>query len=195
MTTKKIAVFFSGAGTNLENLFLKIHNKTFNDIKIQIALAFCDRNNAAGIEKSRKYGVEPIIIDPKKHLAEEAFEKKVVEIAKEHEIELCVLAGFMRILSPHFTKNLKAINIHPTLLPLFKGANALRRSFDAGTKVAGASVHFVNDELDGGEIILQKSFLRTAGMSYEEFAANIRKIEYEILPEAIAKILTDRANA
>jgi phosphoribosylglycinamide formyltransferase-1 len=99
----------------------------------------------------------------------------------------------MRILTPHFTKNVKAVNVHPSLLPLFKGADAINKSYKAETKEAGASVHFVNEELDGGEVILQKSFERTQGMSYEEYEANIHKIEYEILPEAVISVLTGKS--
>jgi phosphoribosylglycinamide formyltransferase-1 len=190
MTTKKIAVLFSGSGTNLENLFLKIHNKVFNGVKIEIILSICNKENALGIAKSRKYGVEPVILKHSDYPQREDFDKKLVEIIKENGIDLSVLAGFMRILTPCFTQNVKAINIHPSLLPLFKGADAIRKSYEAGAMEAGASVHFVNEELDGGEIIVQKSFKRTLDMSYEEFEAKIHEIEYEILPEAILKILT-----
>jgi phosphoribosylglycinamide formyltransferase-1 len=190
MITKKIAVLFSGSGTNLENLFLKIHNKTFEGTKIEIALTLCNKENVLGIAKSRKYGIEPVILRHADYPNRENFDKKLVEVIKTHEIDLCVLAGFMRILTPHFTQNVKAINIHPSLLPLFKGADAIHKSYEAHTKEAGASVHFVNEELDGGEIILQKSFKRTSDMSYEEYEANIHKIEYEILPEAVLKLMS-----
>jgi phosphoribosylglycinamide formyltransferase-1 len=190
MKTKKIAVLFSGTGTNLENLFLKVHGKIFNDTKLEIALALCNKSEALGIEKSRRYGVEPVILKHSDYPAREDFDKKLVEIIKANEIDLTVLAGFMRILTPYFTKNVKAINVHPSLLPLFKGADAVHKSFASDTKEAGASVHFVNEELDGGEIIIQKSFKRTSDMSYEEYEANIHKIEYEILPQAVIKLLT-----
>ncbi|MDR2080744.1 MAG: phosphoribosylglycinamide formyltransferase [Campylobacteraceae bacterium] len=190
MITKKIAVLFSGSGTNLENLFLKIHNKTFNGVKLEITLTLCNKKNAPGIAKSRRYGIEPVILEHSEYPERADFDKKLVEIIKAHEVDLCVLAGFMRILTPHFTKNVKAVNIHPSLLPLFKGADAVKKSYESGAKEAGASVHFVNEELDGGEIILQKGFKRTWDMSYEEYEANIHKIEYEILPQAIVKVLT-----
>ncbi|MDR1614094.1 MAG: phosphoribosylglycinamide formyltransferase [Campylobacteraceae bacterium] len=190
MTTKKIAVLFSGMGTNLENLFLKLHNKTFNDTKLEIALTLCNKEAALGIEKSRRYGVESVILKHESYPQREDFDKKLVEIIRAHDIDLSVLAGFMRILTPYFTKNVKAINVHPSLLPLFKGADAIHKGYASDEKEAGASVHFVNEELDGGEIILQKSFKRTFNMSYEEYEANIHKIEYEILPQAVIKLLT-----
>jgi phosphoribosylglycinamide formyltransferase-1 len=190
MAAKKIAVLFSGSGTNLENLFLKIHDKTFNGVKLEIALTICNKKNALGIEKSRRYGVEPVILEHSEYPQREDFDKKLVEVIKSHEIDLCVLAGFMRILTPYFTQNIKALNVHPSLLPLFKGADAVRKSYEADTKEAGASVHFVNEELDGGKVIAQKSFKRARGMSYEEYEANIHKIEYEILPLSVVKVLT-----
>jgi phosphoribosylglycinamide formyltransferase-1 len=191
MVTKKIAVLFSGSGTNLENLFLKVHSKVFEGTKIEITLTICNKEEALGIAKSRKYGVEPMILKHSDYPQRADFDARLVEIIKSHEIDLCVLAGFMRILTPHFTKNVKAINIHPSLLPLFKGADVIRQSYAANAKKAGASVHFVNEELDGGEVISQKSFTRKTDMSYEKYEANIHEIEYEILPKAVIKLLTN----
>ncbi|MDR2342402.1 MAG: phosphoribosylglycinamide formyltransferase [Campylobacteraceae bacterium] len=192
MTIKKIAVLFSGSGTNLENLFLKIHNRTFGGVKIEIVLTLCNKENALGIAKSRKYGIEPVILKHADYPLRDDFDKKLVKIIKEYKVDLCVLAGFMRILTPHFTKNVKAVNVHPSLLPLFKGADAIRKSYEAHTEEAGASVHFVNEELDGGEVIVQKSFKRTLDMSYEEYEANIHEIEYEILPKAVINVLAGK---
>lgn len=189
---KKIAILFSGTGTNLENLLKTLHNKTFEGVKIVVALTLCNKKNALGIQKSLKYGVKPVILSHEEFESREEFDKKLVEIIKEHSIDLCVLAGFMRILTPHFTKNVRSINVHPSLLPFFKGACAIKDSYASNAKEAGASVHFVNDELDGGEIILQKSFTRDADMSYEDFEENIHKIEYEILPQAVIKLLCDK---
>jgi phosphoribosylglycinamide formyltransferase-1 len=192
MITKKIAVLFSGSGTNLENLFLKIHNRIFGGVKIEIVLTLCNKENALGIAKSRKYGVEPVILKHADYPNREDFDKKLTEIIKTYRVDLCVLAGFMRILTPYFTKNVRAINVHPSLLPLFKGADAIKQSYKSDAKEAGASVHFVNEELDGGEVILQKSFNRKPDMSYEEYETNIHEIEYEILPEAIISVLMDK---
>jgi phosphoribosylglycinamide formyltransferase-1 len=191
MVTKKIAVLFSGSGTNLENLFLKVHNKTFDGVRLEIALAICNKKEALGIGKSRKYGVEPVVLSHEQFADRDEFDKKLVEVIKQSDIDLCVLAGFMRILTPVFTKNVRSINIHPSLLPLFKGSDAIRKSYASNENKAGASVHFVNEELDGGEMILQKSFERAAGMSYEDYEAKIHEIEYEILPKAVIGLLCE----
>ena len=98
----------------------------------------------------------------------------------------------MRILTPVFTREIRAINLHPSLLPLFKGAHAIKEGFDSDMKVGGVSVHWVSEELDGGKIIAQRAFEKSAGMSLEEFEAKIHEIEHEILPETIVQILTDK---
>ncbi|MGB2552258.1 phosphoribosylglycinamide formyltransferase [Campylobacter sp. MOP51] len=189
MVTKKIAVLFSGSGSNLEAILQRVHNKIFNDIKIQVALTITNKANAYGIERARKYGLESVIIEHTKFSSREEFDAALVSEIKKHDIDLTVLAGFMRILTPVFTTNVKAINLHPSLLPLFKGAHAIKESFESEMLVGGVSVHYVNEELDGGKLIMQRAFEKTDGMSVEEFEAKIHAIEHEILPESIVKIL------
>ncbi|MFL1706030.1 phosphoribosylglycinamide formyltransferase [Campylobacter sp. MOP7] len=189
MVTKKIAVLFSGSGSNLEAILQRVHNKIFNDIKIQVALTITNKANAYGIERARKYGLESVIIEHTKFSSREEFDAALVSEIKKHDIDLTVLAGFMRILTPIFTTNVKAINLHPSLLPLFKGAHAIKESFESEMLVGGVSVHYVNEELDGGKLIMQRAFEKTDGMSLEEFEAKIHAIEHEILPESIVKIL------
>jgi len=189
MSVKKIAILFSGEGSNLQTLLKTLHNKNFNGTSIEVALTLTNNPDAKGIEKSRAFGIEPVVIEHTKFTSREEFDKVVVQAIQKENIDLTVLAGFMRILTPVFTKNIKAINLHPSLLPQFKGANAIKRSFQANIDRAGVSVHFVSDELDGGEIIMQESFIKTAQMNYEEFEANIRKIEHEILSHAVIKLL------
>lgn len=187
---KKIVILFSGEGSNLENLIEKLHNKTFNGTEIKIVAAITNNPNAKGIKKAQNLEVNTEVIDHKKFSNREEFDKELVKNIDELEADLTILAGFMRILSPVFTKNVKAINLHPSLLPLFKGADAIKRSFEGDEKKGGVSVHYVNNELDGGEIISQISFAKTPGMSYDEFSEKIKKIEYELLPDAAIKILT-----
>jgi phosphoribosylglycinamide formyltransferase-1 len=112
-----------------------------------------------------------------------------VQLIQEHTPDLVVLAGFMRILTPVFTRCVASINLHPSLLPAYKGARAIQRSFEGDELLCGVSVHWVSDELDGGEIILQKSFMKNPKDSLEEFTAKIRAIEYEILPQSIIMLL------
>ena len=100
----------------------------------------------------------------------------------------------MRILTPVFTDNIKAINLHPSILPLFKGANAKKESFESDMRLGGVSIHYVSSELDGGKLIAQRAFERTNNMNLEEWEEKIHSIEHELLPETIVKLLTKKAD-
>lgn len=171
MVVKKVAILFSGDGTNLENILKKVHNKEFSTCKIEICCLICNKADAYGIQRAKQYGLETKVVEHKDFPNREEFDKELVRIIKESGAELSVLAGFMRILTSEFTKNIKAINLHPSLLPLFKGANAIEESYASGMKVGGISVHYVSEELDGGEIIAQECFKKT-NMSLEDFEKN-----------------------
>ncbi|MDD4505698.1 MAG: phosphoribosylglycinamide formyltransferase [Sulfurospirillaceae bacterium] len=189
MVIKKIAILFSGEGSNLEKLLEKLHNQVFEHCKIEVATTICNRPNALGIEKSRAYGIEPLIIDHTLFENREAFDKALVEAIQNSGAQLTVLAGFMRFLTPYFTQNIKAINLHPSLLPLFKGGNAIEESFASPMKVAGISVHFVSEVLDGGEIIAQQCFEKTEDMRLEDFEVKIHNLEHELLPQTVKNLL------
>jgi len=189
MVIKKIAILFSGAGSNLEKLLSFLHHQTFEYCHIEVAATICNRPNAMGIEKSRAYGIEPIIIDHTRYQSREAFDRALVDAIVQSGAELTVLAGFMRFLTPYFTNHIKAINLHPSLLPLFKGSNAIKESFDSPMKVAGISVHYVSEELDGGTIIAQRCFEKSEGMSFEAFEDHIHRLEHELLPETVKNLL------
>ncbi|AQW82122.1 phosphoribosylglycinamide formyltransferase [Campylobacter pinnipediorum] len=189
MLTKKIAVLFSGSGSNLQAILDKVHNKVFNGVKIEVALCISNKADAYGIQRAKKYGLETKIIENKNFSSREEFDEALVEEIKKQDIDLVVLAGFMRILTSVFTTQIKAINLHPSILPLFKGAHAIQESFDSDMQVGGVSVHWVSEELDGGKLIAQRAFERKSQMSLDDWANAIHSIEHEILPEAIIKIL------
>ena len=192
MLTKKIAVLFSGGGSNLEAILEGLHGKVFGETRIEVALTLTNKANAGGIAKAAKYGLKSVVIEHVNFTSREEFDAAVVEEIKHANVDLTVLAGFMRILTPVFTSRVRAINLHPSLLPLFKGAHAIKESFESDMKVGGVSVHWVSEELDGGKIIAQRAFEKSAGMSLEEFEAKIHAIEHEVLPETIVQILTDK---
>lgn len=181
---KKIAVLFSGEGTNLQNLIDTLHHK-----ECTIACAITNRANAGGIKRAQKADIHVEVIEHQNFSSREAFDTKLVELLNSFNVELTVMAGFMRILTPVFTSNIRAINVHPSLLPIYKGNRAIERSFEGTEKEAGASVHFVNEELDGGKIILQNSFEKDFSDTLEAFENKIHDIEYKILPKAIIKVL------
>jgi phosphoribosylglycinamide formyltransferase-1 len=183
---KRIVTLFSGEGTNLANLIEKIHHK-----HAIITCAITNNPNAGGIAKARAAGIPVEVCDHTEYESREAYDAALVEMIRDYDPDLVVLCGFMRILTPVFTSKVHSINLHPSLLPAFKGARAIERSFESDEKVCGVSVHWVTDELDGGEIILQKSFTKNPSDTLEEFTAKIREIEHEILPLSVLKILHD----
>lgn len=183
---KKIVALFSGEGTNLANLIEKIHLKHG-----ALVCAITNNPDAGGIAKARAAHIPVEILDHRDYENREAYDAALVELIREYNPDLVVLCGFMRILTPVFTTNVRSINLHPSLLPAFKGARAIERSYESDEKICGVSVHWVTDELDGGEIILQKSFTKNLNDNLEDFTAKIREIEYEILPLSVIKILND----
>lgn len=190
MVVKKIAVLFSGSGSNLEAILEKVHGKVFDGVSIEVTLLISNKSEAFGIERAKKFGLDTLVISHKDFKSREEFDTRLVKEITNANIDLTVLAGFMRILTPVFTDQILAINLHPSILPLFKGANAIKESFESDMALGGVSVHYVSSELDGGKIIKQRAFERVKGMSLEEWEAKIHAIEHQILPEAIIEILT-----
>lgn len=180
---KKIAVLFSGTGSNLAYILEHLHQK-----KVEVAVALTNNPNAEGIAFAKAYQVPVEIIDSKNFKDREAFDSIVVETLRQYQPDLTVLAGFMRILTPIFTDNIRSINLHPSLLPRHKGLQAIERSYEDAYETGGVSVHWVTSELDGGEIILQKEIVK-GDKSFEEYNAEIRTIEKIALCEGIIKIL------
>ena len=168
MVVKKLAVLFSGSGSNLEAILQKLHGKIFGETKIEVVLTLSNKADAGGIAKAAKFGLKSVILNHKDFASREEFDAALVREIEKSGAELTVLAGFMRILTPVFTSSVRAINLHPSLLPLFKGAHAIEQSFESDMKVGGVSVHWVSEELDGGAIIAQRAFEKSAGMSLEK---------------------------
>jgi phosphoribosylglycinamide formyltransferase-1 len=181
MSSKQIAVLFSGTGSNFEYL-------AKNQDGFKIAVSITNNPNAGGIDIAKRYGIECIVIDSKEYKTREEFDSKLVEILSEYELDLVVLAGFMRILTPVFTQTIKAINLHPSLLPRHKGLKAIERSYNDEYSEGGVSVHWVSSELDSGEMILQKSISKQ-NLSLTDYTKQIRVIEKPALLEAIKKVL------
>lgn len=189
MVAKNIAILFSGNGSNLENLYLKLHNKIFNDVKIEFKIAISSRKDAYGITRCNNLGLKCEILSSKEN--KENYDLKLLDILKPYSIDLVVLAGFMRILGDEVINAYKIINIHPSILPLFKGANAIVESYQSDMKVAGVSVHYVSSELDSGELIDQDTLKKIDGEELESFKNRIHNLEYEIYPKAVLKVLLE----
>ena len=186
----KIAVLVSGGGTNLQAL---IDAQKSNIIKSgEIALVVSNNPNAYAITRAELADIPAVVVSKKEQRTQEAFEEKLVSVLEENGIELIILAGFMSILSESFTSRYpkRIINVHPSLIPSFcgKGFYGLRVHEEAlkkGVKVTGATVHYVNEIPDGGEIILQKSVSVKRNETPESLQQKVmRQAEWKILPKA-----------
>lgn len=180
---KKIAVLFSGAGSNFAHIVKTLHGKT-----CEVVVALTNNPNAGGIAIAKASHIPLEIIDSKQYAKRELFDEEVVVTLKRYSPELTVLAGFMRILTPVFTDEIQAINLHPSLLPRHKGLQAIGKSYEDEHPHGGVSVHWVSSELDGGEVILQKEVAKE-GLTFEAYDKKVRSIEKEALTEAIRKVL------
>jgi len=189
MTMNKIAVLFSGKGSNFAHIVHTLHHK-----EIEVVIAITDNPEAGGISIAKEAGIPLKIIDSKTFESREAFDSKVVAYLKEYQVELTVLAGFMRILTPQFTEQIKAINLHPSLLPKHKGLNAIKKSYNDTSLQGGVSVHWVTSELDGGKLIIQKSISKK-DLTFEAYDKKIRQIEKEALVEGIRRVLFPKISA
>ena len=187
----KVAVLVSGGGTNLQAI---IDAEKAGIIKHgTVSLVISNNADAYALTRASNAGISSIVISSKEYKEQAAFEKKLIDTLEENGIGLIVLAGFMRILSENFTSKYpkRIINVHPSLIPSFcgKGFYGLKvheAALAYGVKVTGATVHFVNEIPDGGEIILQKSVYINKGDSAESLQQRVmRQAEWKILPKAL----------
>ncbi len=178
-------VFISGTGSNLENLIKFSLNKK---LPININLIFSDKYNAKGLRFAKKYKIKKKIYLFKNKMNDE---KKILKVLKKNKIKLICLAGFMKILSKNFIKKFdgKIINIHPSLLPKYKGLKTHERVLQNKEKFSGCTVHYVNSKLDSGKIILQKKVKIRKNDTVDKLSKRILKQEHKIFPEAIKKIM------
>ena len=186
-----IAVFCSGSGTNLQAVIDSVQS---GYIPATIALVVSDRKDACALERAKKAGIETLVLSAKDFVSREAFDKEVVRHLKKKGVELIVLAGFMRLLSPYFIMEYKnrIMNIHPALLPSFKGAHAIKDALEYGARVTGATVHFVDEEPDAGPIILQKAVEVREGDTEETLLERVHAEEHRIYTEAIKLFVEGR---
>lgn len=190
----KVAVLVSGGGTNLQAI---IDAEKSGLIEYgEVVLVISNKEDAYAVERAKKAGIETHIVTKKSYGGQEGFENKVKELIDSHSIDLIVLAGFMMILSDDFVKHYdhKIINIHPALIPSFCGEGFYgikphQAALERGVRVTGATVHYVNEVADGGEIIAQKAVAVEPGDTPEKLQLRVmEQAEWLILPVAIAKI-------
>ena len=183
MVKRNACIFISGKGSNLKNLILKSRQYNF---PISIKLVISNNRNAIGIKYAKINSIPYVIINTKSRF----YEHKILNFIKKYNISLICLAGYMKIISSFFLRNYKKkiINIHPSLLPKFKGLNTYERVLKNNEIKTGCTVHYVNEKLDSGNIINQKSFFIDKKDNSNILKQRTQKLEYQSFPEAIIKI-------
>jgi phosphoribosylglycinamide formyltransferase-1 len=185
---KNLGILLSGRGSNFEAIAKNVASGKIRDARIAIVIS--NRSDAGGIVTARELGLETLVI-PSRGRAREDHDREVVSALQQHKVDLVCLAGYMRLLSPWFVKQFphKILNIHPSLLPSFPGLEAQEQAFAYGVKVAGCTVHFVDEELDHGPIIVQKIVPVLGTDDEKTLAARILEQEHIAYSEAIAAVL------
>lgn len=185
----RFAVLASGNGSNLQAI---IDAKKKGRVRGELAVVISDKAEAKALVRARKAGVRTVLhVDPKAFPSREAFDAELVAILKKEKVGLVVLAGFMRILSPVFIQAFRnrIINIHPALLPSFKGSHAIKDALAFGVKVTGVTVHVVDEEVDHGAIIAQAAVEIRPKDTIDSLATRIHKAEHILYPEVVDSFL------
>lgn len=187
MTRKKTAVLISGGGSNLQALIDACREPSF---PAEIALALSNNAQAYGLERAARAGIPTQVISHKDYPSREAFDAALHGALTENGVEIVCLAGFMRLLTPGFVEKWRGsmLNIHPSLLPAYKGLHTHRRVLEAGEKESGCTVHFVTPELDAGPVILQARVPVLPGDTEKTLAARVLEREHVIYPEALRRV-------
>lgn len=188
----RIAVFISGRGSNFMALHENIKKGIIRDAEISVV--FSNKGDAKGLDYAKKENIEVIVIPSKDYNNRQEYDKKIVEALKPYNIDLICLAGYMRIVTPELIKAYenKIINIHPALLPSFKGLHAQKQALEYGVKYSGCTVHFVDDGMDSGAIILQKVVEVYDDDTEDTLSERILKQEHIAYSEAVSLITSGK---
>jgi phosphoribosylglycinamide formyltransferase 1 len=188
---KRIGVLLSGRGSNFEALAESIVSGRIPNA--EIAMVISNRDGAPGIDRAKARGI-PTRVIPSKGLERETYDRQVVAVLDEHKVDLVCLAGYMRLLSPYFVAAFpnRILNIHPSLLPSFPGLESQRQALEYGVKFAGCTVHFVDENLDAGPIVLQAVLPVNDNDTEDTLSARILQEEHRIYSEAVRIVLEDR---
>ncbi len=179
-----IAVFCSGNGSNFQAIVESVKSEK---TEAHIALMLCDNPQAFALERAKKEGIKSALIERKNFKTKDEYENEIIKTCEEEKIELICLAGYMRIVGEALIKKYpnKIINIHPALLPSFIGGHGISDALSYGVKTTGVTVHFVDEEMDHGAIILQSALAIAEDDTEESLAERIHAIEHELYPKAI----------
>lgn len=189
---RRLGVLISGRGSNLKAIIDAI---AAGRLDATIAIVISNRADAPGLDHARRAGIETLVLSHKGYASREAYDRELIKALKARDVALVCLAGFMRLLSAEFVEAFpsRILNIHPSLLPKYPGLHPQQQALDDGAIVSGATVHFVNADLDAGPVILQRQVPVLPGDTAETLAARILDVEHGLYPDAIARVL-DRAS-
>ncbi len=187
----KFAVFASGEGTNLQAI---IDAVKAGDIKAELALVFSNKRNVGCLTKAKKAGIKTLCLIRDDYATPQSYDRDIVIHLKDEGIDFVVLAGYMKILSSYFIKQFpsKVLNVHPSLLPSYKGAKGIKDAFTYGAKVTGVTIHFVDSRMDHGPIIMQESIKIKEKDTLESLDEKIHSIEHRIFPKVIKMFVEGR---
>ena len=187
----RLGVLASGRGTNLQAIIDAIEAKKINAV---IKVVLSDREQALALKRARRHRVKAVFLNPKSYSTREKYDERIVEILKQHKVDLVVLSGYMRIVTSQFIKSFhhKIINIHPSLLPSFTGLQAQQQALKWGVRISGCTVHFVDEEVDHGPIIIQGTVPVYNDDTEGSLSSRILEEEHRILPQAIQYIAEGR---
>ena len=184
---RRLAVFASGSGTNFEAIVRACEQ---GELAAEVVLMVCDKPGAKVVERAAQHGVEAFVFAPKQYASKADYEREIVRRLDAAGVELVCLAGYMRIIGDELLGAYggRIINIHPSLLPAFRGAYAIEQALEYGVKVFGVTIHYVDSELDGGRIIAQRAF-PYEGSDIEELEPMIHAVEYPLYVDTIKKLI------
>ena len=184
MATPRIVVCCSGQGTNFQAIIDAVRRRR---LRVRIAVMISDNPRSGAIRRARAAGIPAVVMDPQGFSSREAFDRTLSRIIDRTKARWVVLAGFMRILSPGFIRRYKdrILNVHPALLPAFPGCHGVRDALRHGVKVTGVTVHFVDEQVDHGPIILQEPVRVLDGDSEESLLKRVHQVEHRLYPRAI----------
>ncbi|GAB6162177.1 phosphoribosylglycinamide formyltransferase [Desulfothermus naphthae] len=189
--TAKLGILISGSGTNLQAIIDSIKK---GSLKAEIEVVISNVQDAYGLSRAKKEGIPAYFVDHRKYKSRKDHEVKLIEILQNHGVDIVILAGYMRVITDYFISHYpnKILNIHPAILPCFKGVDAQKQAIDYGVKLSGATVHFVDEQIDHGPIIIQGVTIVKENDKRDELANRILKIEHRIFPQAISWLVEDR---
>lgn len=189
--SRRLGILISGRGSNLQSIVDAIRR---GELEAEIAVVISNRPQAAGLMRAREAGLETVCVLQKDYASRELYDAAVAQVLQSYHVDLVCLAGFMRLIGEPLLAAFpnRVLNIHPSLLPAFPGLDAQKQALEHGVRVAGATVHLVDSELDGGAIVLQAAVPVLDADTVESLSARILVEEHRLYPRAIATVLDGR---